>query len=157
MDIELQSADAIENSSSQAAPGSAPFLTATRSPPAIHAQALTQKLLAAELRQEAARIAHRNTLRKENATNTTAAARCSGEPVAAPVGEEKAPHEETGQHCLKQGTGSGHNSVPHSRCSCLCSRRRGRLEAQSFPPAAPLLVAGLSSIQSALTKLSEAD
>jgi hypothetical protein len=70
-DIELQSADAIENSASQAAPGSAPFLTATAISSAIHAQALTQKLLAAELRQEAARIAHRNTLRKENATNTT--------------------------------------------------------------------------------------
>jgi hypothetical protein len=70
-DIELQSADAIENSSSQAAPGSAPFLTATAITSAIHAQALTQKLLAAELRQEAARIAHRNTLRKENAGDTT--------------------------------------------------------------------------------------
>ena len=70
-DIELQSADAIENSSSQAAPGSAPFLTATEITSAGHAQALTQKLLAAELRQEAARIAHRNTLRKENAGNTT--------------------------------------------------------------------------------------
>jgi hypothetical protein len=70
-DIELQAADAIENSSSQAAPGSTPFLTATAITSAIHAQALTQKLLAAELRQEAARIAHRNTLRKENANNTT--------------------------------------------------------------------------------------
>jgi hypothetical protein len=70
-DIELQSADTIENSASQAAPGSAPFLTATAITSGIHAQALTQKLLAAELRQEAARIAHRNTLRKENANNTT--------------------------------------------------------------------------------------
>jgi hypothetical protein len=70
-DIELQSADALENSSGQAAPGSAPFLTATAITSAIHAQALTQKLLAAELRQEAARLAHRNTLRKENAANTT--------------------------------------------------------------------------------------
>jgi len=70
-DIELQSADAIETSSSQAAPGSASFLTATAITSAIHAQALTQKLLAAELRQEAARLAHRNTLRKENVTNTT--------------------------------------------------------------------------------------
>jgi hypothetical protein len=70
-DIELQSADAIENSAGQAAPGSAPFLTATAISSSIHAQALTQKLLAAELRQEAARIAHRNTLRKENAANTT--------------------------------------------------------------------------------------
>jgi hypothetical protein len=70
-DIELQSADAIENSASQAAPGSAPFLTATAITSAIQVQALTQKLLAAELRQEAARLAHRNSLRKENATNTT--------------------------------------------------------------------------------------
>ena len=70
-DIELQSADALENSSGQAAPGSVPFLTATAITSAIHAQALTQKLLAAELRLEAARLAHRNTLRKENAANTT--------------------------------------------------------------------------------------
>lgn len=70
-DIELQSADSIENAASQAAPGSAPFLTATAIVSGIHSQALTQKLLAAELRQEAARLAHRNTLRKENATNTT--------------------------------------------------------------------------------------
>ena len=70
-DIELQSADAIENAASQAAPGSAPFLTATAIVSGIHSQALTQKLLAGELRQEAARIAHRNTLRKENAANTT--------------------------------------------------------------------------------------
>jgi hypothetical protein len=70
-DIELQSADSIENAASQAAPGSAPFLTATAIVSSIHSQALTQKMLAAELRQEAARLAHRNMLRKENATNTT--------------------------------------------------------------------------------------
>jgi len=70
-DIELHSADAIENASGQAAPGSAPFLTAAAITSAIHVQALTQKLLAAELRQEAARMAHRNRLRKENAANTT--------------------------------------------------------------------------------------
>ncbi len=70
-DIELQSADALEDAASQAAPGSAPFLTATALTSGIHSQALTQKLLAAELRQEAARIAHRNELRKENAANTT--------------------------------------------------------------------------------------
>ena len=70
-DIELQSADSIENAASQAAPGSAPFLTATAIVSGIHSQALTQKMLAAELRQEAARLAHQNTLRKDNATNTT--------------------------------------------------------------------------------------
>jgi len=70
-DIELQSADALEDAASQAAPGSAPFLTATALTSGIHSQALTQRLLAAELREEAARIAHRNELRKANAANTT--------------------------------------------------------------------------------------
>ena len=70
-DIELQSADSIENAASQAAPGSAAFLSATAIVSSVHSQALSQKMLAAELRQEAARLAHRNTLRKENATNTT--------------------------------------------------------------------------------------
>ncbi|HWR13503.1 MAG TPA: hypothetical protein VN577_01645 [Terriglobales bacterium] len=70
-DIQLQTADLIENAASQAAPGSAPFLTAAAVVSAIHSQALMQKMLAAELRQEAAQLAHRNTLRKENAANTT--------------------------------------------------------------------------------------
>jgi hypothetical protein len=65
-DIELQSADSIENAASQTAPGSAPFLTATALVSGIHSQALAQKMLAAELRQEAAQLAHRNTLRKDN-------------------------------------------------------------------------------------------
>lgn len=69
-DVEMQSADSIENAASQAAPGSAPFLTATAIVSGISSQALSQKMLAAELRQEAARLAHRNTLRKENANNT---------------------------------------------------------------------------------------
>jgi hypothetical protein len=71
IDIQLQSADSVENAAGQAAPGSAPFLTATAIVSSIHSQALSQKMLAAELRQEAARLAHRNTLRKEDATNTT--------------------------------------------------------------------------------------
>jgi hypothetical protein len=70
-DVEIQSADCIENAAGQAAPGSAPFLTATAIVSGISSQALTQKMLAAELRQEAARLAHGNTLRKENANNTT--------------------------------------------------------------------------------------
>ena len=70
-DVEIQSADSIENAASQAAPGSAPFLTATAIISGISSQALTQKMLAAELRQEAARLAHRNTVQKENANNTT--------------------------------------------------------------------------------------
>jgi hypothetical protein len=69
-DLTLQAADNIENAASQAAPGSAPFLTATAVVASIESQALTQKMLAAELRQEAARLAHENALRKRGATMT---------------------------------------------------------------------------------------
>ena len=67
----LSVADLLENTASQAAPGSAPFLTATAVAASIRIQALTQQMLAAELRQEAAELAHRNTLRKERATFTS--------------------------------------------------------------------------------------
>ena len=69
-DLALQAADNIEDQASQAAPGSAPFLTATAVAASIESQALTQKMLAAELRQEAARLAHENALRKRGATIT---------------------------------------------------------------------------------------
>lgn len=69
-DLTLQAANSIENAASQAAPGSAPFLTATAVVASIESQALTQKMLAAELRQEAARLAHENALRKRGATMT---------------------------------------------------------------------------------------
>jgi hypothetical protein len=69
-DLTLQAADNIENAASQAAPGSAPFLTATAVVASIESQALTQKMLAAELRQEAARLAHENALRKRGANMT---------------------------------------------------------------------------------------
>ena len=70
-DLELQAADSIESAASQAAAGSTPFLTATATTSSIRSQALTQKMLAAELRQEAARIAHQNGLRKRGAMFTT--------------------------------------------------------------------------------------
>ena len=69
-DLTLQAANNIESAASQAAPGSAPFLTATAVVASIQSQALTQKMLAAELRQEAARLAHENSLRKRGATMT---------------------------------------------------------------------------------------
>ncbi|MFY9531146.1 MAG: hypothetical protein WAR24_19745 [Candidatus Acidiferrales bacterium] len=69
-DLTLQAANNIENAASQAAPGSAPFLTATAAVASIESQTLTQKMLAAELRQEAARLAHENALRKRGATMT---------------------------------------------------------------------------------------
>ena len=65
--LTLQMADQMENAAGQAAPGSAPFLTASAEAASIQCQALTQKLLAAELRQEAARLAHANALRKQGA------------------------------------------------------------------------------------------
>jgi hypothetical protein len=65
--LTLQMADQIEDGASQAAPGSAPFLTASAEAASIQCQALTQKLLAAELRQEAARLAHSNAIRKQGA------------------------------------------------------------------------------------------
>lgn len=70
-DLEIQAANSIETSASQAAPGSAPFLTASAVASTIRSQALTQKMLAAELRQEAAHIAHRNGFRKRGADFST--------------------------------------------------------------------------------------
>jgi hypothetical protein len=70
-DLELQAANSIETGASQAAPGSAPFLTATAMEASIRSQAMTQKMLAAELRQEAAHLAHQNGFRKRGAAFTT--------------------------------------------------------------------------------------
>jgi len=69
-DLTMQAANNIEDAASQAAPGSAPFLTATAVVASIQSQALTQKMLAAELRQEAARLAHENALRKRGSVMT---------------------------------------------------------------------------------------
>jgi hypothetical protein len=68
--LTLQAADELETGASQAAPGSAPFLTASAVVASIQSQAVTQKMLAAELRQEAARLAHESALRKRSATYT---------------------------------------------------------------------------------------
>jgi len=70
-DLTLQAADLLENGASQASPGSAPFLTAGAVVASIESQAVTQKMLAAELRQEAARAAHENALRKRGATSSS--------------------------------------------------------------------------------------
>jgi len=69
-DLTLQAANDLENEAGQAAPGSAPFLTASATVASIQSQALTQKMLAAELRQEAARLAHENALRKQGVALT---------------------------------------------------------------------------------------
>lgn len=70
-DLALQAADLLENEASQAAPGSAPFVTASAVVASIQSQAVTQKMLAAELRQEAASAAHENALRKRGTTSSS--------------------------------------------------------------------------------------
>src|SRR5262249_21144056 len=61
----LDSGNQIEDEGKSAAPGSAPFLTAASIAANIQSQAMMQKMLAAMLRQEAARLAHENALRKQ--------------------------------------------------------------------------------------------
>jgi len=63
-------ADGIERQAASAAPGSAPMLTAQAQVANLQNQAMLQRMLAAELRQEAARLAHSNALRKQNAQAT---------------------------------------------------------------------------------------
>jgi len=65
-DLILESGDQIEDEARVAAPGSAPFLTAAAMAANIQSQAMMQRMLAAMLRQEAARIAHENAVRKRH-------------------------------------------------------------------------------------------
>ena len=67
-DVVLATADQMENQVAVSAPGSAPFLTAQAQVANLRCQAFMQKMLAAELRQEAGRIAHDNVLVKRRAT-----------------------------------------------------------------------------------------
>jgi hypothetical protein len=66
-DAILATANAIENQVATTTPGSVPFLTAQAQVANLRCQAFMQKMLAAELRQEAGRIAHDNTLMKRRA------------------------------------------------------------------------------------------
>ena len=66
-DLILDSGNRIEDEAQSAAPGSAPFLSASAMAANIQSQAMMQKMLAAMLRQEAARVAHENALRKRDA------------------------------------------------------------------------------------------
>jgi hypothetical protein len=49
------------------APGSAPYLAGAGLVAAVKSQAMMQRMIAAAIRQEAARVAHDNTVRKRNA------------------------------------------------------------------------------------------
>lgn len=63
----IQAAQTIEDEGAQMAPGSAPYLAAAGLIAAIQTQAMMQKMLAAELRQQAAMLAHQNASRKRSA------------------------------------------------------------------------------------------
>jgi hypothetical protein len=63
----LQGAQMIEDQAAQTAPGSAAFLTGAGLAAAVENQAMMQKLLAVELREEAAILAHANAIRKRQA------------------------------------------------------------------------------------------
>jgi hypothetical protein len=66
----LSLADSIEQQSSTAAPGSGPMLATEAQIASIQSQAYLAKVLAAELRQEATKLAHQNALIKQSALNT---------------------------------------------------------------------------------------
>lgn len=66
-DVILQTANQMESQVALSTPGSNPFLTAQAQVANLRCQAYIQKMLAAELRQEAGRIAHDNVLVKSRA------------------------------------------------------------------------------------------
>jgi hypothetical protein len=66
----LALADSIEQQSAPAAPGSGPMLATQAGISELESQAYLAKVLASELRQEAAKLAHQNSLVKQSATST---------------------------------------------------------------------------------------
>jgi hypothetical protein len=66
----LALADSLEQQSARAAPGSGPMLTTQAQVANLETQAYLAKMLAAELRQEAGRLAHQNALLKQSASAT---------------------------------------------------------------------------------------
>ena len=63
----LNVADGLEQQAAVSAPGSTSILSAQAQAANLQNQAMLQKLLAAELREEAARLAHTNAIRKQSA------------------------------------------------------------------------------------------
>ncbi len=66
----LSIADSLEQQSASQSPGSAPMVAAQAQIASLETQAYLAKVLAAELRQEAAKLAHQNTLLKQSAAST---------------------------------------------------------------------------------------
>ena len=69
-DVVFQTADRMENQVAVSTPGSNPFLTAQAQVANLRCQAYLQKMLAAQLREEAGRIAHDGVLVKRRTTST---------------------------------------------------------------------------------------
>lgn len=69
-DVVLDTADQMENQVAVSTPGSNPYLTAQAQVANLRCQAYMQKMLAAELRQEAGRLAHDNVLVKHRTVST---------------------------------------------------------------------------------------
>ena len=67
-DVILATANQMENQAAVSTPGSTPLITAQAQVANLRCQAFTQKMLAAELRLEAGRIAHDNVLTKRKAS-----------------------------------------------------------------------------------------
>jgi hypothetical protein len=70
-DLLLQTANQMENQVAVSTPGSNPYITAQAQVANLRCQAYMQKMLAAQLRQEAGRIAHDNVLVKRRSSSTT--------------------------------------------------------------------------------------
>ena len=68
-DAILQTANQMENQVAVSTPGSNPYITAQAQVVNLRCQAFMQKMLAAELRQEAGRIAHDNVLIKRRTSS----------------------------------------------------------------------------------------
>ena len=63
----MAAANVIEDEGTHMAPGSAAFLAGAGMIASVKSQAVMQRMIAAAIRQEAARVAHDNTVRKRNA------------------------------------------------------------------------------------------
>ena len=67
VDQMMNAANLIEDEGVDMAPGSAPYLAGAGMIASVKSQAMMQRMIAAAIRQEAARVAHDNTIRKRNA------------------------------------------------------------------------------------------
>jgi hypothetical protein len=67
VDQMMNAGNLIEDEGVNMAPGSAPYLAGAGMIASVKSQAMTQRMMAAAIRQESARVAHENTIRKRNA------------------------------------------------------------------------------------------